>query len=52
MKSLNNFCVKEITNAHFIATLYHDIMEANSNKADDGIKSETMSVDKNGPEAE
>ena len=28
MQHVNNFCVKEITNAHYSATLYHEIMQA------------------------
>ena len=28
MAHVNNFCVKEITNAHYSATLYHEIMQA------------------------
>lgn len=28
MSHVNKFCVKEITNAHFAATLYHEIMRA------------------------
>ena len=28
MSHVNKFCVKEITNAHFAATLYHEIMQA------------------------
>jgi hypothetical protein len=28
MGHVNRFCVKEITNAHFAATLYHEIMLA------------------------
>ena len=28
MQHVNNFCVKEIGNAHFSATLYHEIMQA------------------------
>ena len=28
MGSINNFCVKEIKNAHYAATLYHEIMQA------------------------
>jgi len=27
LKALNNFCVKEISNAHLIATLYHSLLE-------------------------
>jgi len=27
LKSLNNFCVKEISNAHLAATLYHSMLE-------------------------
>jgi len=28
MGHINNFCVKEITNAHYAATLYHEIMQS------------------------
>lgn len=32
LKQLNNFCIKEISNAHIGATLYHSMMElANNN---------------------
>jgi len=27
LKSLNNFCVKEISNAHLAATLYHSMLD-------------------------
>ena len=27
LKSLNNFCVKEISNAHLSATLFHSLLE-------------------------
>ena len=27
MRSLNNFCVKEISNAHLCATLYHSLLD-------------------------
>jgi hypothetical protein len=27
LKSLNNFCVKEISNAHLSATLYHSMLD-------------------------
>lgn len=29
LKALNNFCVKEISNAHLSATLYHSLLEKN-----------------------
>lgn len=32
LKSLNTFCVKEISNAHIAATLYHTIMEIGGEK--------------------
>ena len=28
MGHINNFCVKELSNAHYAATLYHEIMQA------------------------
>jgi hypothetical protein len=33
MGHINNFCVKEIGNAHYAATLYHEIMQATPNVA-------------------
>ena len=45
MKSLNNFCVKEITNAHFLATLYHDILEAAPSSKKEETKKEDEKKD-------
>lgn len=32
MKALNSFCVKEISNAHLSATLYHSMLEIGATK--------------------
>lgn len=32
LKALNNFCVKEISNAHLSATLYHSMLDIGGNK--------------------
>jgi len=31
--AVNNFCVKEISNAHLSATLYHSLLDVDNNKA-------------------
>lgn len=32
LKALNNFCVKEISNAHLAATLYHSMLDLGEKK--------------------
>ena len=36
LKSLNNFCVKEISNAHGSAILYHSMLDIGNTKKEDG----------------
>ena len=36
LKTLNNFCVKEISNAHLSATLYHSMLDVGTSKEEEG----------------
>ena len=51
---LNNFCVKEISNAHLTATLFHSLLETGekSEKKADEEKEEKLDAGDTGTEAE